>query len=296
MEIGEKIKRLRSAKLMTQAELAGSEITRNMLSRIENGAAQPSMSTVKYIAERLGVSPGFLLAGEDDEQLYFKSQEIENIKKLYSHKNFRLCMDICKNSEWRDDELLLIEAESCLRVGAEEFSAGNLHAAAELFEQALECSSKTIYNTDVIVCEISSYFEYMRLISPTFYSDFEYEEQGKRLMLTGNRFSVYAGIFCEAETTALSEMAFLKERMDLLDADSSYALHINARLMMEQENFEGANQALHKLLFDDSFDFPEPMLYFVFCDLEICCKETGDFKGAYEYSGNKITLLQKLLS
>ena len=48
MHIGEKIKRLRTAKLMTQSELVGREITRNMLSRIENGAAQPSMATVKY--------------------------------------------------------------------------------------------------------------------------------------------------------------------------------------------------------------------------------------------------------
>ena len=53
MQIGEKIKKLRTAKLMTQSELVGGEITRNMLSRIENGAAQPSMATVKYIAERL---------------------------------------------------------------------------------------------------------------------------------------------------------------------------------------------------------------------------------------------------
>ncbi len=296
MEIGEKIKRLRSAKLMTQAELAGSEITRNMLSRIENGAALPSMGTVKYIAERLGVSPGFLLAGEEDEQLYFKSQEIENIKKLYAHKNFRLCMDICKNSEWRDDELMLIEAESCLRVGAEEFSEGNLHAAVELFEQALECSSQTIYNTDIIVCEIDSYFDYMHLISPTLYSDAEYEEQSRRLMLTGNEFCVYSGMFCEAEETSISEIAFLSERIDMLNEESSYALHIKARILMEQGEFSKANQLLHRLLFDDSFDFPEPMLYFVFCDLEVCCKEIGDFKGAYEYSGNKIALLQKLLS
>ena len=296
MEIGEKIKRLRSAKLMTQAELAGSEITRNMLSRIENGAALPSMGTVKYIAERLGVSPGFLLGNEEDEQLYFKSREIENIKKLYAHKNFRLCRDICKSSEWRDDELSLIEAESCLRVGTEEFRAGNLRLAIELFDEALECSEATIYSTDVICAEISSYFEYMRLISPTLSSDIEYEEAASRLMLTGNGFCVYSGIFCESEDFGFDNVAFLNERINMLDEDSSYALHISARLMMERGDYEGANKLLHKLLFDDSFDFPEPMLYFVFCDLEVCCKEIGDFKGAYEYSGNKIALLQKLLS
>jgi transcriptional regulator with XRE-family HTH domain len=41
MNIGKKIKDLRSAKMMTQSELAGDEITRNMLSRIESGSKRP---------------------------------------------------------------------------------------------------------------------------------------------------------------------------------------------------------------------------------------------------------------
>jgi transcriptional regulator with XRE-family HTH domain len=59
MEIGSKIKKLRTAKLMTQAELAGPQITRNMLSQIENGSALPSLSTIVYIAERLNVPQVF---------------------------------------------------------------------------------------------------------------------------------------------------------------------------------------------------------------------------------------------
>ena len=72
MKIGEKIKKLRTAKLMTQSELAGSEITRNMLSRIENGAALPSLGTILYIASRLNVSPGFLISEGSDEDIYYK--------------------------------------------------------------------------------------------------------------------------------------------------------------------------------------------------------------------------------
>ena len=55
MDIGRKIKTIRVEKLMTQKELSGELITRNMLSQIENGVAQPSLSTVSYLAERLGV-------------------------------------------------------------------------------------------------------------------------------------------------------------------------------------------------------------------------------------------------
>ena len=167
MQIGEKIKRLRTAKLMTQSELVGGEITRNMLSRIENGAAQPSMSTVKYIAERLNVSAGFLLADEDDEILYFKSAQIGNIKKAYMNKNFSLCREMCKNSEWSDDELILILAESTAYVAIENFLHGNLRSAVELFDEAIEYCNQTIYDTSAVISRIKCYFDYMSLISPT---------------------------------------------------------------------------------------------------------------------------------
>ena len=88
MQIGEKIKKLRVAKLMTQSELVGTEITRNMLSRIENGTANPSLETILYIAKRLNVSPGFLLADGNDEQIYFKNNEIVGIKKAFSAGDF----------------------------------------------------------------------------------------------------------------------------------------------------------------------------------------------------------------
>ena len=91
MNIGEKIKKLRSEKMMTQSELAGTEITRNMLSRIENGAAQPSLWTVRYIASRLNVSPGFLLSEGSDEEIYLKYNEITNIKKAYMTEDYRIC-------------------------------------------------------------------------------------------------------------------------------------------------------------------------------------------------------------
>ena len=67
MQIGEKIKSLRQSKLMTQSELAGTQITRNMLSTIEHGTALPSLPTALYLAERLNVPVGYLLAEGEDE-------------------------------------------------------------------------------------------------------------------------------------------------------------------------------------------------------------------------------------
>jgi transcriptional regulator with XRE-family HTH domain len=296
MHIGEKIKRLRTAKLMTQSELVGREITRNMLSRIENGAAQPSMSTIKYIAERLNVSPGFLLAEEEDELLYFKSAEISNLKKAYVDKNYELCRQICLNSEWRDDELVLVLAESTAQVGINEFFHGNLRRAAELFDEAIEYCAKTVYNTDSVLALARCYFEYMSFISPTLDSNLSDGSDEARLPILKDRFVVYAETFLQGEANGYSDLPFLDERLSAVGEESSFAMHIKAKLLIERGEYGESCVILKSLLFGDGYEMPEPMIYFILCDLEVCCKETEDFKGAYGFSKNKIELMQKLLS
>ena len=103
-------------------------------------------------------------------------------------------------------------------------------------------------------------------------------------------------MICEAENYGWSDVSHLEERRERLSADGSYALHVEARLLMENGEYGKALELLHRLLYSESYELPEPMLYFVFCDLEICCKETDDFKGAYEHSTNKMALLQKMLA
>lgn len=296
MTIGEKIKKLRTDKLMSQTELAGGEITRNMLSQIEHGSATPSLATVKYIASRLNVSPGFLLADEEDERLYLKHSEISNIKKAYSAKSFALCYDMCKNCSWRDDELMLILAKCSLYVGIEAFSRGELHLAAELLDESLDCCEETVYDTDVISREVRAYFAYMELISPTLASNVSDGSESERIILLYDGFSLYSKLICESEEKGWQSVSYLDKRREMLPKESSYALHVEARVLMDEKEYAKALELLHRLLYSESCELPEPMLYFVFCDLEICCKETDDFKGAYEHSTNKMALMQKMLA
>ena len=61
MELGEKIRRARQEAGLSQRQLCGEELTRNMLSLIENGAAKPSMKTLTLLAQRLGKPVGYFL-------------------------------------------------------------------------------------------------------------------------------------------------------------------------------------------------------------------------------------------
>ena len=64
MELGKRLKEVRLALGLSQRELCGDEITRNMLSQIENGSAKPSMDTLKYLASRLGKPVSYFLEEE----------------------------------------------------------------------------------------------------------------------------------------------------------------------------------------------------------------------------------------
>ncbi|MER2119161.1 MAG: helix-turn-helix transcriptional regulator [Solibacillus sp.] len=59
--LGERIKKLRKQKRLTQTELVGERLTKGMLSLIENGKAQPSMESLRFIAKRLNVDVDYLL-------------------------------------------------------------------------------------------------------------------------------------------------------------------------------------------------------------------------------------------
>ena len=51
---------------------------------------------------------------------------------------------------------------------------------------------------------------------------------------------------------------------------------------------------LKKLINSDRLEC-RVILYDIFKDLEECCRETSDFKGAYEYSVGKVELLEHML-
>ena len=59
--LGKRIKEARLAKKMTQSEVVGDFITRNMLSQIESGSATPSVKTLEYLCKVLEIEPNTLL-------------------------------------------------------------------------------------------------------------------------------------------------------------------------------------------------------------------------------------------
>ena len=132
--LGQKIKNARLAMGMTQRELCGGDITRNMLSRIETGDAYPSLETLCLLASRLGMHPGYFLDDSDDGESLRNRRLLSMIKAEYEKGNYALCLDYGRGLTDSDDEFRLISTVCSFRCGTEKLMAGELRRAAEYFD------------------------------------------------------------------------------------------------------------------------------------------------------------------
>ena len=295
MNIGERIRELRISKLMTQADLAGDRITRNMLSCIENGSANPSLSTIIYIAGRLGVPAGFLLAEQGDEMAYRKMSNLSNIKKAYTTGDVQSCRSLCLSGcPEPDDEISLLLANCDAEIAAEEFWSGRLRSSCRFFDEALSYAEKTIYSTDAIEAEIRVYFRFMERISHTLYSDLLDEE--KALSVKSNSIiSKYLDALDALDCNDTSVAHALIEELSQADENSFFKAHLQNKLLIIQKNYKQAQKALQQLLQDNETPLNKIELYTVLGDLEICCRENEDYKNAYRYASEKVELVEQLL-
>ncbi len=284
MSIGEKIKNVRTSKMLTQKDLAGDTITRNMLSKIENGVATPSLPVAITLASRLGVPVGYLLTDSPDEEARFrKYSAYSNIVQAYKLCEWAICRQLsieCLAGETDDQELVYFASQSALHIGIEEFDAGNLRRACIYFEEALEFSEKTVLDGGMAAAKIGPYVDFMANVSPTLGIDVSLPE---KCALTHNSdFSLYASLF---SGDSRGEYSWDNE---------SFGLHLRAMWLIEEEKFTEAAEILEKISSDISL--PVPVQYFVCRDYERCCSKTGNYKTAYEMSQNKIRILEKMLS
>ncbi len=128
---------LRQARLdagLSQRQLCGEKITRNMLSQIENGTAKPSMDTLRYLAERLEKPVSYFLEEAADPA----SGALAQARKAYEAGAWALCLQLLDGVESSPEKELLF----CLCVLAQAEAAiasGKKPLAAKLL-QKLSCN------------------------------------------------------------------------------------------------------------------------------------------------------------
>lgn len=282
---------------MTQAELAGNRITRNMLSLIEKGKAEPSLQTLMYLSEKLNVSAGYLLAEEEETVVFRKAEKISEIRLAYARKSYRICLDLCQRLSaegGEDDELDLLMADSALQVAKEEFFADRLRNACEMLDEALRYAARSSYDTRHLMAEAILYFDYLENLSPSFVS--EYAEES--LLSCG--YIPFQDDFCRYMLTlkamTLGDESFVKFYLEnAVDKELPLVKHVLALGCMEKGEYEMAANHLNDILKSDAV-VSGVVLYYVFGNLEDCCRKLENRKNAGLYAEARAAQFERLLS
>ena len=278
--LGKKIKDRRKSLKMTQHELCGDYITRNMLSRIETGVAHPSLDTLIFIAERLKMPIEYFVATEKkSEAQYRRIETITEIRRLYSTGQYHRCIDLAESAESDDDEISFIIAEACYMIAKDNLKASRLRTAADFLRKCMEAVSKCSYNSSLLTSSCSFWLSLIAFVrqgvmpAPDIFNE-------DSLAIADVEFLVYLYSMCIGE---YSDYA--------VDSVSNVTLknHLKAKQLMRIGEFEDAAVLLKKTVEARPAFFT---LYFVLVDLELCSQKTEDYRNAYEYTKRRLELIE----
>ena len=143
MELGERLRQARIEAGLSQRQLCGDTITRNMLSQIENGSARPSMDTLRYLAAGLGKPIGYFLEDtavtSPNQAVMAHARQAEPEGVLEALKRYQAPDAVFDAERW------LLESLACLMLARQALDTGRKAYAAALLEQARQAGDRTPY-------------------------------------------------------------------------------------------------------------------------------------------------------
>ncbi len=261
---------------LTQAALAGNKITRNMLSKIENGTALPSLDTLEYIAKNLCVPISFLLTDEDDLIFYRKRELIDKIYRAYEGKSYKACFDLIKTFTETDSELDFIAANACYELAKESVSSGAFITAEKYITLSLKYCNQTRLSTEHIMAKLSMYYAVIKNVQSPLLE------------------------FDSRQYTSLIQNSVDFELFKYLTLDFSYpfetpvlSLHMEAKKMIKERNYQKATEMLlNAVELSKKGSYNSFIIFSIYTDLEYCYKQIYDYENAYFYSSKRMTLLE----
>lgn len=282
MTLGQKIRQARVDKGLTQKELVGDHITRNMLSKIENDSATPSVRTLEYLAGRLGLSASYLMS---DLTLSDGTSPdgLDEMRAAYREKRYDDCIFLLENSHTAGttDEGYLLRALADLSAARQAIASADYLKAKEHADSADYYNKQGLYYSAEIDAEMSLILaECANALSPS-----EFDENALEFRRAVNSISFsHRFELAKAENlirtgdpdSALCILEALPISTDLkLSAKKQYLL---GSIAMVSENWDSAREYLEAA---ENAGLSSPELYSA---LETCFKELENYKMAYHYA------------
>ena len=262
MTLGEKIRQARLEAGMTQRQLCGDDVTRNMLSQIENGSAQPSMGTLTRFAARLGKPVSYFL--QEDAVCSPNQERMEAAQQAVQQGAGADALEILKAYQ-RPDPVFDLEAQLLQRL-----------ATLQAAEAALK-KGQTGYAADLLEESWSDGYCAGAL-------------ERQRLLLLGYARPKQLRRIC-AQLPSLDAELLLRSRAALEEGDAQRCLQLleaaqdrdapewnflRGQLYLRAQDYGEAARCLRRA----EAEYGESCA----AQLEICYRELGDFRQAYYYA------------
>lgn len=260
MDLGEKLRQTRLDAGLSQRQLCEGIVTRNMLSLIENGAAKPSMETLRLFAARLGKPVSFFL--EEDALTSPNRTVMETARRLYDEGKYDAMMLVLE--EYRtpdpvfDREKGWLQVLTLLKLAEQAVREKRYPYALELLGRA---EQKPVY--------------------------FREELDRRRLLLLGK----IPGQKVADKLPSLDEELLLRAGEAFRSGDTDRAEHLleaaedhtgadwnllRGRIFLKEKHFQEAAACLSLA----EKEYPKETIPL----LETCWRELGDYRKAYEYA------------
>lgn len=280
-DFGARVRDLRLKRGLTQKELAGDRITRNMLSLIESGNASPSVSTLLWLAERLDAPVGYFFSDEESEGRYLKLSVIGKLKETYAAKNYAECVALCSELPPAsvDDEIAQILAVSHFMLAREFASSFALRSASRELDRAEQYAGLSVYCGENLNAAVRYARELLEATSA--------DAVSPALCDPGA-----AGPYIPYPVVAYFRALAGESGGDSLSKGSHHDRHLAARQMLRDDRLNEGLKKLRELSLDASLPFY--MQYRVLCDLERAANSAGDLRLAYSSSRRKIELIDRM--
>ncbi len=286
MTLGQKLKQTRIARGMTQSQVVGDRITRNMLSQIENDLASPSVGTLEYLASVLNVRLSWLLADEQEEAEVRRTQRL---RELLKRGEYAACLDLAPEHA-PDDEQALALATAAAQCAQRALEAERFDTARHLARQGLLWNAGSIYESAELTLQLQALLaRCAQHAGPgqeaSAFSDYQqsYAAQPARVRyhLAMARHQLERGKTADAEAELRAISVPPEENR------TEYRI-LQARIAAGSGRFTEAMTALRRA--EASGPLPKILERELLQTMELAARELQDYKTAYECAARQLKL------
>jgi tetratricopeptide (TPR) repeat protein len=138
VRLGERLRQLRVAAGLTQSGLAGDRFSKEYVSQIERGKTRPTIETIEWLADRLGVDAGFLAGGVATDERTRLEGALTRAEALYEANEDEEAVEAFEPlvAAARVTGVPELQVRALSGAGFARMGAGDHHAALALLNEA----------------------------------------------------------------------------------------------------------------------------------------------------------------